>query len=211
MLKLSKELFIQEYIVKIEPMERIGEVFSKNKLNLIHGVQGSGKSFSTIKCLNADGITPIHINLDDSTGLEELSTYNVRDSFMIDFLGCKLEKSDMKGFVVIIDTYTRFEAEIFARGIITEHIGLFNLIESTIDFYDNEVTVIMIGHTAPFVGRDGIFNDNTFLDRGCAEELWLEKSTFKATKASPARTEYNLHVQKGRGFSGDRIINNWMR
>ena len=206
MLKIN----IQEYIVEIEQQDRIGEVFVKNRLNLIHGVQGSGKSYGCLKALNADGITPIHVNLDDSTGLEELNTYNVRDKFMVEFLKCHFDRDDFVDEVVVIDTYTRFEAEVFERKGITTRLGLFNLLEGAIDYYDN-VTIIMVGHTAPFVGRDGIFNDSLELVRGCAEELWLEKTLYKATKANPSRVEYNLHIQKGRGYVDERMIANWQR
>ena len=204
-------LNIDKYIVKVEPMKRIGNVFPKNKLSLLHGLQGSGKSYSCIKALNNDNIKPIHINLDHSTGLECLDTYNVTEKFLIDLINKVFNKEYFKDQVIIIDTYTRLEDLIFSLETIKTKIGIFKLLEELQEYYIGS-TLIIIGHTQPFVGRDGIFNDNLPLVRGCAEELWLEKITYKRTSKIKTHDEYILHIQKGRGINPDeRIINNWMR
>ena len=50
----------------IEPIKRIGEIFPQNKLTLLTGLPGTGKTYSTIKAFNRDGITPIYFNLDET-------------------------------------------------------------------------------------------------------------------------------------------------
>jgi len=208
MLSLNNSL--KGYIVKNEPMERIGGIFAKGRLNLLHGIQGSGKSYGAIKALNSDGIEPVHVNLDESTGFEELKVTNVGEDFMIDLFLENFEKDFFDGHVVMIDTYTRLEQWAFSRGIIVTKEALFNAIEA-IDKYYSGLTLIIVGHTQPFVGRDGIFNDNLPLVRGCAEELYLEKQFIKASKTMEAHTKYTMHVCKGRGYDGKRDIAGWMR
>lgn len=57
----------------------------------------------------------------------------------------------------------------------------------------------------------------TFLDnfrilaRNAAEVLWIEKSEYKATTKTPACVKYTLHVNKGRGTGGAKLVPNWMR
>ncbi len=207
---LDKSLKLDEYIVKVAPMKRIGEVFAKNQLNILHGIQGSGKSYSCIKALNMDGIVPVHVNLDASAGLEDLVTYNVEMEFLRNFLNLQFKKDFFKDQVILLDTYIRLEHAIFSRGRITTKNGVFRLLEDTQKHYQG-ITIIVIGHTQPFVGRDGIFNDNLSLVRGAAEELWLEKLNFKGTIKVKPHSKYVLHICKARGFNGDRDIPNWMR
>ena len=109
--------------------------------------------------------------------------------------------------VVIIDTYTRVKYKLEARGY--DNPQILTLLERIREFYN--LTLIVIGHTRNFVGKDGIFDDNTVLARGVSEELFLEKSSYKETKVLPAHIKYNLHVIKGRGNGGAQIIKNWGR
>lgn len=201
---------LEEYLVEIEPIERIAGVIPVHKLTLIHGIQGSGKSYSLLKALNSVNITPIHINLDYSTGLDELDSYNVSERFLEEFLTQKFDKDSFKDSYVIIDTYTRLDGWIKAKTPKATNQEIFELIEGCQKFY-TDITVIVVGHTMPFVSRDGIFTDNPVLVRGVEEELFLEKTQYKATAKYKARSAYTLHIQKGRGYEGERSIPDWMR
>lgn len=188
-----------------EPLEVLADVFPVNSLTLLHGIQGCGKSYSTIKALNSDNITPLYIAVENTTGLDELKL----DYISPEILKVMIEKKDIEeieGRVVIIDTYTRLHGALSGKLKDNE---IVDMLEGFIDKYS--ITLIVIGHTRAFVGKDGIFDDNKFLPRNCTEELFLEKAVYKATKAQPARIEYNLHVNKGRGRGGSRIIPNWTK
>ena len=44
----------------------LADVFRKNKINLLYGESGSGKTISTIKALNKEGIEPLLFDFDDN-------------------------------------------------------------------------------------------------------------------------------------------------
>lgn len=201
---------LQEYLVEILPIKRVADVIPVKKLTLLHGIQGSGKSYSLLKALNSVSIIPIHINLDHSTGLDKLKAHNVAEKFLRDFIDKVFDKNAFKETYVIIDTYTRLDGWLKSTNPNLTNQEIFTLIEGLQKYYI-DITIIVIGHTMPFVGRDGIFTDNPTLVRGVEEELFLEKQQYKSTKSSPARSEYTLHIQKGRGYKGQRTIVNWMR
>ncbi len=178
---------------------RVADLYPLNELTLLHGLAGSGKSYSCIKSLNEHQVVPIHINLDETAGLDELKTINVG----YDFLKNINKITDLKDEVIIIDTYTR----------LVQNLG--KLKETKISEYLESLTkfgtIIVIGHTSDFVGRADIFRDNRTLVNNSAEVMWLENTKYKATKIQSAYIDYNLHIIKGRGYSGSKIIENWMR
>ncbi len=182
------------------------QVFPTNCLTLLHGPQGSGKSYTAINELNKEGIKPVYIAVEDSFGLSGLDKHYVDESILNHMM--KGEDIDgLDGQVVIIDTYTRLQFTLIKEGY--DHNQILTMLERIRCTYN--ITLIIIGHTRNFVGKDGIFDDNPVLARGVAEELFIEKSSYKATKTQEARVEYNLHVIKGRGNGGSRIIPHWGR
>ena len=203
----------RNYIVA-EPKEPelIANIFPKNRLTLLHGQQGSGKTYSTIKCLNGVGITPLYIDLDGTTGISNLSLYRISQDYLLRLFEEDSE-SNIEGEVLIIDIYTRlvpiFEEKKWNDQEITKQL------ERLVTRFN--ITLIVIGHTQSYVNRDGLFHDNTTLARGAAEELFLEKklvkgkAATKTTKATPSKIEYTLYINKGRGNGGARSIHQWMR
>ena len=55
-----------EPLVVIEPATLIGNLIPSNKLTLLTGLPGTGKSYSVVKFLNKEGIKPIVLNLDNA-------------------------------------------------------------------------------------------------------------------------------------------------
>jgi energy-coupling factor transporter ATP-binding protein EcfA2 len=188
-----------------EIIELIANLYPTGELTLLHGVQGSGKSYSCIESLNRVGIKPIYIAVENSGGLQALQKYFLDGIKGLDaFVNKRI--SNIRGMVVIIDTYTRLHEILSLKYTDTE---IVTLLEELTKYY--HITLIIIGHTADYVSKVGVFNDNKFLPRNCAEELFLDKKIKSATKNSDAITSYNLHVQKGRGNGGSRLVVNWMR
>ena len=198
---------LEDYIIPdpIAP-ELIGGILPKNRLTLMHGAQGSGKTYSLIKMLNTEGISPVYLDFDHTDGISNLNYTRINSTFFNKMLS-KEECVDLKGKVVVLDTYSRVHADLLTKGL-TEK-GIFNVFEELITFYD--ITFVVIGHTRAFVGKDGIFQDNMHLVRGCSEELFLEKTVYKKNKAGDPRVTFTLHVCKGRGSGGAKPIDNWMR
>ena len=187
--------------------EFLADYFPKQEITLVHGTYGSGKSYSTIKCLNSAGIKPVYINLDRTAGLSDLDYYNIDGKI----LGVMDQIKDFdENTILIIDTYTMFNISVIENtGAEPTHIVAYKILEKIRESFNG--TLIVIGHTSDIVTKDGLFKDNPILARNAAEVLWLEKAEYKATSKYAARIEYNLHINKGRGNGGARIVPKWMR
>jgi hypothetical protein len=184
----------------------VGGIIPLTKMTLFHGAQGSGKTYSLIAMLNNEGVIPYYIDLDHTTGIDKLFIYRLQKELLLSMLAGE-EIQGLKGKVVIIDTYTRIHEELEAQGLTMQQIS--DNLEALVTKY--EITLIVIGHTRLFASKDGIFSDNPILARNSAEELFLEKVVYKKTKSNPAHIEYTLHICKGRGNGGAKIIPMWMR
>jgi len=194
-------ILLEEQRMVLNPVERIGGLVPINKLTLFTGLPGSGKSYSCIKFLNTHDITPIYFNLDE-TEIGDLKADMFGSEFLINLLELKYE--DMVGQVIVLDTYTRIEHitgwEKETLSDIFERLALNN-------------TVILIGHPEEYVSAGGIFKDNVMIARNCYEFLHLEKriSSKTAKGITDISQSFWLMVNKGRGYTGDRVIGNWMR
>ena len=191
-------MLIEEFIMETIEYKFTAELYPKDRVTLLHGMYGSGKSYSVIKSLNMVGIKPLYVNLDATGGLSSLDFYNLSYDFLTNH---KKIKDIPSNPVLVIDTFTRM----------SEYYNDDSKLVKAIEALSPKFTVIVIGHTADFVGKDGIFRDSPLLARNSSETLWLEKVEYKKTKDKPQRTEYSLHINKGRGNGGSRIIQNWMR
>ncbi len=181
--------------------EFIGELVPKNRLTVLHGLQGSGKTYSLIKMLNNEAIIPIYIDLDHTDGISRLDYVRVSAKLIHTVLLKGLDMSELENRVIIIDTYSRLH-EILSKSKTNEEI--LRWLEALVNKY--KITLIVVGHTKNFIGKDGVFTDNESLVRGCSEELFLEKAKYKKTTKEKAKIVYTLHVNKGRGNGGARQI-----
>jgi len=179
----------------------VGNVFVKNGLNLIYGASGLGKTFSTIKALNEDNITPYLIDFDnnlspETTGLEFVHLDGVEI--------LKLHKEDTEGIdipdngVFIVDTWQLF---IDAGG--------------TIDFLKEIAklgnTVVIVAHNKDLATKQNIPDMDRRIANHMDSKLYLEYDKGSSTKTNPRPEGVNLHIEKLRNYAGDRIIPNWMR
>jgi len=205
--KQKKLLSFKDFIMEDVEYEFLAELFPKQEITLVYGTYGSGKSYSTIKALNKGGIKPFYINLDHTAGLSNLNYYNLNEK-ILDVIS-QIKEFD-ENSVVILDTYTVFDILMASRfGKQLEPAAIYNILDTIRKSYNG--TLIVIGHSADLATRDSLFKDNPILARNAAEVLFVEKTEYKATAKKEARTEYVLHVNKGRGNGGARQIENWMR
>lgn len=194
---------LQKKRLEVTSIERIGGLIPVGKLTLVTGLPGSGKSYSTIKFLNSHGIRPIYFNLDE-TEIGELDTEMFGSEDLMDLLN--FNYTDLSDQVIILDTYTRVE---HISNLSKEELA--ERLEQLSIYYN--ATIILIAHPEEYVGKDGIFKDNITIARNCYEFLHLEKNISSSTsKGTTTKTSsFWLYINKGRGYSGDRIIENWMR
>jgi predicted ATP-dependent serine protease len=193
-------------IINLKPYNRIGGLIPENKLTLITGLPGTGKSYSLLKFLNQEKIKPIYFNLDEDASLQTMDAIFPVSEHLSDFLDSKI--TDLKGHTIVIDTYQRVVDLIAKKGNTKEFQESFtkNLLEIS---KKEKCTIIIIGHPEDYVGKDSIFKDNQSLVRNCHEHIHLDVILPRGKTVT--EVVYRTFIKKGRGFTGERIIENWMR
>jgi predicted ATP-dependent serine protease len=193
-------------IINLTPYKRIGGLIPENRLTLVTGLPGSGKSFSLLKFLNQEKIKPIYFNLDEDASLLTMDAIFPDPKHLSDFLDSKI--TDLKGHTIVIDTYQRVVDLIADKGNTKEFQESFtnNLLKIS---KEEECTIIVIGHPEDYVGKDSIFKDNQSLVRNCHEHIHLDVILPRGKTVT--NTVYRTFIKKGRGITGERIIENWMR
>jgi len=179
---------------------KIGGLIPEKQLTLLHGIEGAGKSYSLIKFLNENGITPIWIDFDENDDISELDYTRVDGvNALHALLDGDLDDAS-EDMVLIVDTYSRLVDEMPAKYNDSEISSL--LLELS---KRAKATVVIIGHSEVFAGKPTDFQDDKKLKRDAHAVLWLEYKLLKGAYCS------NLHVKKVRGYTGKKIISNWMR
>ena len=190
----------------ITPIPRIAGIIPINRLTLLTALPGCGKSYSLLKFLNLNHITPIFFNLDEDAALQEFSMYNFTDPDILKsiMLG---EAEDLKDTVIVIDTYIRLLDVLGVSENTKEtQIEVAQQLEKLCEYY--QCTIIVIGHPEDYVGRSSIFKDNQYLVRCAAEHVHIDKILSTKKGSQP---EYRMYVNKGRGISGSKIYEDWLR
>lgn len=190
----------------ITPIPRIAGIIPINKLTLLTALPGSGKSYSLLKFLNINHITPILFNLDEDAALQDFAVYNFTDPDILRSVMAG-EAEDLKNTVIVIDTYIRL-LDVLGTPENTKEIqiNIAQKLEQLCKLY--ECTIIVIGHPEDYVGRSSIFKDNQYLVRCAAEHLHIDKILSTKKGSQP---EYRMYVNKGRGISGSKIYEDWLR
>ena len=184
-------------ITQYEEVVMIANVFRKNGINLVYGASGLGKTVSSVKAINADGIKPILLDFDNNMSPEnngcEYSHINGGE-FMKEWLNHKSQVDVPNGYVIIVDTWATFEAN-----------------EGTIDHLralaSNGNTIIIIAHNLDLATRRDIPDMPAIIVNHIDSKLYLDHKM----EAKTGKQSFNLHVMKCRGYQGPRVIENWMR
>jgi predicted ATP-dependent serine protease len=185
----------------------IGGIIPKNEVTLLAGLPGTGKTYSLIKFLNSENIIPIHVNLDYSP------IGNLRaDQYGKELVQACLITKDIEGIenhVIIFDTYQRV-SEILDYD--DSQKSKEKIAKAFEDLAHNfKCTVIVIGHPEDYVGKDGVFKDNKYLARNCAEYIYMDSILPRGKTGNTEDIGHKTVIKKGRGNGGERIIDNWMR
>lgn len=188
------------------PIPRIGNILPINRLTLLSGLPGTGKTYTLLKFLNLNQIKPVFFNLDEDAALQRtFSLYQFDKTFLPDVVNGVA--TDLNGQVLVIDTYIRL-MDILGMPENTkeqqQHIT--NLLEQLAK--NSQCSVIVIGHPEDYVGRSSIFKDNPYLVRNAEEHIHLDKVLSTKRGSQP---NYTMYVNKGRGIGGCTAIDDWLR
>ena len=168
----------------------LAEVFAKGGINLLYGESGVGKTLSTIKALNKDGIEPILVDFDNNASPQQSRTE------FIHLDGYKLMKLDNPTLptneVIIVDTWQLY----ITNGGNMSFLNTLNKIGNTI---------IVIAHNKPIATKQDIPDIDHKMANHFDGKLWFERKMIKNVY------HYRLHILKLRGYTGEPIIDNWMR
>lgn len=193
--------------MKISNYVRIGNIIPKSSLTLVTGLPATGKSFTTLKFLNQEGIKPFVFNLDEDPSQLQFKTIGMtsdREALKA-FINGEIE--DLDNEVIVIDTYSRLIAELGIQNTEQEQRWitdtLLNLCKS------KGYTIIIIGHPEDYVGKSSIFKDNQSLVRDCHEHIHFDKTM--PTGKNIQNISYATYINKGRGIGGSSVIENWLR
>lgn len=174
----------------------LGKVFRKDGINMVFGESGTGKTVSSIKALNEDGIIPILLDYDGNDSPKA----NECDYTHVD--GVAYLKDDKAviptGRVIIVDTWQM----LLTNG------GSINTINK---IHEAGNTVIIIAHNKPLATSHSIPDMDSKFYNHFDSKLFLEYDKGSKTKTNPRPEGYNLTVLKLRGYKGERTIHNWMR
>jgi len=170
----------------------LGKVFRKDDINLLFGESGVGKTISSIKALNKEGITPILLDFDYNDSQESNNCEYIHiDGYQ--FIEDK--KSNIpSNEVIVVDTWQTF---LDAGG----DIKILNSIR------DNNNTVILIAHNKAIATKQDIPDIDAKYANHFGSKLWLERIYSKKEN----KVHSILHVKKCRGYKGSPVINDWQR
>lgn len=191
---------LDKHIKQEESKDMLTNIIEKNKITLVHGESGSGKTIFAIKHLNEFDIEPILVDFDDNTQAE-LKEVGVKalivdgHPFMTELLdltnGEELRK-ELNGSVLIIDTWSLFYKELE----ISEDDAL-KLLEKLTEV---GLTIIVASHTTIYSGKEDSPDVSPFVYRHIKSRFYIRRTTLKS------KIEYDLIIEKSRGYKGPKII-----
>lgn len=199
-------MLIKKFIKKNKGRPMLTEFLEKDKVNLIHGESGSGKTYYILKHLNENKVPSYLADFDDNQQIvlneQGLNTTVLDGNKFLKYLLYFGDKEvpiskqlleETVGKVIIIDTWALFVRELFDGD---ELEALLNLqrVAST------GITFIVLAHTISFSGKDAIPEMDSKVYKHINTRLYIRRVT---------RTNdivYDLIVEKVRGYSGPKIL-----
>ena len=169
-----------------------GKVFRELGINMVYGESGIGKTISTIKALNEEGITPLLLDFDDNDSPTENKCKYIHINGDMYISKKHLSKIPTDS-VIIVDTWQTY----LDAGGTMEHLEAIR---------DNGNTIIIIAHSKPIATKKDIPDMDSKYANHLASKLYLEY-----VKPAKAAESTNLIVMKSRGYKGPRVVKNWMR
>ena len=200
-------MLINEFMQSYEEKSMLTDLIEENKITLIHGESGSGKSVFAVKHLNENRIEPFIADFDDNNPRElELNGLKARlldGSKFLRYLlyeGPKeIPKKDellelYRGAVIVIDTWTLFVRELYEGEELHALLALQRV--SALGF-----TFIVISHTNEFAGKEPVPDVSPEVYRHMKARLYIRRNT-RTNDIS-----YDLLIEKLKGYKGPKSLN----
>jgi len=189
-------MLIKHTITTYKDVVMLGKVFKQYGVNLIYGESGIGKTVSSIKALNTDGIVPVLLDFDDNESPE------TNDCKYIHINGvtavADTEATIPTEQVIIVDTWASY----ISASPYGDKMAYLNKLVS----HNN--TIVIVAHNKGIATKTDIPDIDEVIVNHLSSKLWLERR--KATTKHPELCS-TLHIYKCRGYTGARSIDNWMR
>jgi len=196
-MELTYEELLLQYKKKDGGKSMLTPLIEENKITLIHGESGAGKTIFILKHLNEHGIQPLLLDLDDNE-VEELEALDCECDMIDGYSIIESLKKDgmpeiqaLTGKVVIIDTWYLFYTEIGSEEIAYEVLK---------EMTKHNITVIIVAHTVAYSGKNDRPDIKDEIYKHIKGRLYIRKTSLKNT------IEYHLIVEKIRGYKGDKIL-----
>jgi hypothetical protein len=198
---------LSNIITEYKEIIMLGKVFKKDGINCVYGESGLGKTVSTIKALNEDGITPILLDFDgnDSQEANECKYIHIDGVKFVAKYMVK-EVTIPKNVVIVIDTWALFEPYYEAN-------------KDLLDDLHKSNTLIIVAHNKDIATKKDIpavpevlinhWDAKLFLSFSNGTKDKAAKGNLPMVKGIPSGS--NLTVMKLRSYKGPRVIPNWMR
>jgi len=194
-LQINRPVFmLEQYVYKgKEPLKLIGDLIPRDKVTLLHGRSGCGKTFSILKFFIEHGIEPVLLDFDDNEIIDG-ALHIDGDMFIRGIKGNDALQMELDKKVVIIDTYA------MAALSLKKHLDI--TVEQFVASLD--ATVVVIAHTVYYSGKPAEPAVPFEFANHVACRLHLHNDV-KMTKVN----DY-LEVEKLRGKGSYNIVD-WMR
>jgi len=192
---------LKHTITTYKEINMIGGVFRQGGINCIYGASGMGKTISSIKALNQDGIIPILLDFDDNDSAEqnECQFKHVEGwDFMKAYKDPETATTIPRGEVIVIDTW-----HLFSDFYNEDPELLANLADGN--------TIIIIGHIVDIATKQDIPDIPSEFINHCHAKLFLSFDKGSSAKGKERLPGPVLEVKKLRGYKGPKLIRNWMR
>ncbi len=189
---------LNKYKKKDGAKSMLTPLVEENKILLIHGESGAGKTVFAIKHLNGYDIMPLLFDLDDNE-MEELNSLDCKcdmiDGYaLIDDMLADEDTDEvfeaMTGKVVIIDTW-----QLFHSAVGGEEVAHALMVKMT----EMGITVIVAAHTTSYAGKEDRADMQESVYRHIKGRLYIRKTTKKY------EVQYHLLVEKIRGYKGSKM------
>ena len=192
---------------QIPTLKRIDNMIPVVGVTLWTGLPATGKSYTLLKFLNMNGVSPLVFNLDGDAALANFSCSGMTDDPSILKAVINGEAEDLTDSIIVIDTYSRVSALLFPNNTLNDQREFADKLLAAATKYNSGI--IVIGHPEDYVGKSSIFKDNQSLIRDCHEHIHIDKIV--STGRKQEEILYRTFRNKGRGVGGTIEINNWMR
>ena len=189
---MEQEQVLIKYAKKEVKKSMLTPLIEENKIMLLHGESGSGKTTYIIQHLNEHDITPVLWDFDDNEA-EELESNNCSADIVDGYAMLKATEDEIKtlaGRVVVFDTWQLLQSEVGGEEV------AYHMLK---EFTKYGITVVIVAHTVPYSGKEDRPDVKDEIYKHIKGRLYIRKTSLKNT------IEYHLIIEKVRGYKGSKI------